>query len=93
VRKDKLGRPTLIGSRKQRNQNDDDTGTSPPNAHLVDEIEVSRTESIDEGTNDHDGPEAQDSLPLVCDEVFVEDGDGAEDELSSAEVDGKRDGL
>lgn len=90
---DELGRPTLIRSRKQGNEDNNDTGAGPPNAHLVDDVEVSRTESIDKCTNDHDGPEAQDSLPFVGDEVFVEDGDGAENELSSAEVDGKRDGL
>lgn len=92
MRKDELARPALRRHDQQGDHDDDDAGAGPVDANLVDEIEVARAKGVDEGAHEHDGPEAQDGLPGVCDKVLVEDGDGAEDELGAREVDGQRDG-
>lgn len=93
MRKDELGRPALIGHGQQGDEDDNDARARPIDANLVDEIEVARAERIHESAYQHDGPEAQNRLPFVCDEVLVEDGDGGKDELRTGEVDRQGDGL
>lgn len=85
--KDKLSRPTLRSHHENGDNNDDDTGTSPVNADLVDEIQITRAESIDESANKHDSPKTQDSLPSIRDKVLVEDGNSAKNKLRAREID------
>lgn len=92
VRKDKLARATGVGHCEQRHQNNDDTCGGPVDADLVDDVQVARAEGVDEGAHKHNGPEAQDGLPFICDKVFIEDGDGTEDQLRAGEIDGQGDG-
>lgn len=92
VAKDEAGVAAVLAHDEQDDEDDQDGGGGPVDANLVDEVEVAGAKGVDEGADEHDGPEAQDRLPGVCDVVLVEDGDGAEDELRAAKVDGQGDG-
>ena len=92
MRKDKLGGSPMICHCEHGHENDDNAGGSPVDAELVEKVEITRAESIDQRTDEHDSPEAQHRLPLVGDEVLIEDGDGAEDELGTRKIDGQGDG-
>lgn len=88
--KDIFARVSVVGHGKQRNHDDDDAGSGPVYADLVDEVQVSRSKRINQSAHQHHGPKAQDGLPRICHKVLVEDADGAQNKLRAREVDAQR---
>lgn len=92
VSKDELSRATRRCHSKQCDDNDDDTRAGPVNADLVDKVQVPRTKSVDQSTDKHHSPEAQDRLPCIRDKILIEDGNGAKDKLRTRKIDRKCNG-
>lgn len=88
--KDIFARVSVVGHGKQSNHDDDDAGSSPVDADLVDEVQVSRSKRIDQSAHQHHSPKTQDSLPRICHKVLVEDADGAQNKLRAREIDAQR---
>ena len=88
----KLARTAGISHGQKSNEDDQDARTGPVDADLVDQIEISRAKDVDQGTHKHDCPEADDCVPWLNLVVFVEEVDGADDELGAAEIDGEGNG-
>lgn len=85
--KDELSRATRRRHDKQRDDNDDDTRAGPVNADLVDQVQVPRTKGVDQSTDKHHSPEAQDRLPCIRDKILIEDGNGAKNKLRTRKID------
>ena len=73
---DELSASVIVRHAEQDDHDDDDTGTGPVDADLVDDIQVFGAEDVDAHAYQHDGPERKDRLPCVRSPVIAPQTDG-----------------